>query len=253
MTGRRSTGRSSTAVMANRAPRSVEDLDPQRALWRALDYFPTPPWAARAGAELIGELDPSEQAAGDAWEPACGEGHMAQALRDSGVFHIVAASDIHPFGFGMAHDFLAPDAPDFVLLEGGVDWVVTNPPFKLGAEFARRGLQVARRGVALLLRLSFLESADRFPLLFGDTPVSVVAPFCERVPMQLGSWNPQVASATAYAWFVWLKPHLDVAGLTDDGPRLRPIPPGTKARLSRREDARRWAPRAAAPLLEGGA
>ena len=52
----------------------------------ALDFFPTPPWAARAGGELIQRLDPG---AWNCWEPACGQGHMAHGLLDyfeAGVF-----------------------------------------------------------------------------------------------------------------------------------------------------------------------
>jgi hypothetical protein len=57
------------AVMSSRVATAPDELD----------YFPTPPWAARAGAELIKRLDP---AARSCWEPACGQGHMAHGLAD---------------------------------------------------------------------------------------------------------------------------------------------------------------------------
>lgn len=66
-----------TAVMAQRAPRQVASDDARRRLWRQLDFYPTPPWAARAGAELISEIDPEAKTV---WEPACGQGHMAEPL-----------------------------------------------------------------------------------------------------------------------------------------------------------------------------
>lgn len=225
----------STAVMARRVA-GADDEDAQRKLWRALDFYPTPPWAARAGAELIKRIDPQAQSA---WEPACGEGHMAEPL--GAYFDTVHASDIHPHGYGAVYDFLAAGPGK----RFPVDWVITNPPFLLASEFLQRGLDVATRGVALLCRLAFLESETRYQLLYGDTPVTIVAPFTERVAMQLGSWNPKGATATAYAWFIWVK------GSTTRA-QLDPIPPGAKRRLSRTADVQRFALMSDAPLLDGG-
>ena len=227
----------STAVMARRTTDAAE-TDELRKLWRALDFYPTPPWAARAGAELIKRLDPHARRI---WEPACGEGHMADPLR--AYFDTVEASDIHFHGYGAVHDFLGSD-PQFFPALGEVDWVVTNPPFLLAADFLRRGLEVANRGVALLCRLAFLESETRYQLLYGDTPVTIVAPFTERVAMQLGSWNPKGSTATAYAWFVWIKGS-NVRG------QLEPIPPGAKKRLSRLHDVQQFAFKGDTPLLDG--
>jgi hypothetical protein len=219
------TQNTSSAVMQQRGTSAV----------KSLDFFPTPPWAARAGGELIAELDP---AARSCWEPACGAGHMAWGLADyfaGGVY----SSDIHAYGAGDVLDFLGPRLPD-----PGVDWIVTNPPFVAGEAFARTAFALARRGVALLLRVAFLEGAGRFRLLYGpDMPLAVCAPFAERVPMVAGRWDPAASSATCYAWFVWLKDRPAAAG-----PRLMGIPPGTRARLSRRADLVRFAS-GAGPLL----
>lgn len=229
----RKAGNTSTAVMAQRAPREVEADDAQRKLWRALDFYPTPPWAARAGIELIKRLDPKAQTY---WEPACGEGHIAAQLRDA--FRSGFASDIHAFGYGDVIDFLAPE----IGTRGThCDWLVTNPPFENGGQFVERGLKVARRGVALLCRLAFIESTARFDIM---QQLTVLAPFAERVPMQLGSWDPKLGSATAYAWFIWQ--HSDLGAR-----RIEIIAPGTKQRLWREDDAARFGARVAAPLLEG--
>ena len=230
----------SPAVMATRAPELVEADDAERALWRKLDFYPTPPWAARAGLELIRSLDPD---ATDLWEPACGRGHIAGPLRELGCS--VQATDIHPFGFGEVHDFLG-GLPVALSWARPPAWVVTNPPFRHAAAFIQRGLEVATMGVAILARLSFMEAACRYKLVFsGATPVSVVAPFIERVPIQLGSYDPRLSTATAYAWFVWRKGERFGAA-----PELRPIPPGTRARLTRPDDARRWGRLAGASLLD---
>lgn len=225
--------KSATAVMARRAPGEVEADSDEERLYRTLDFYPTPPWAARAGAELVLRLDPS---AWSVWEPACGGGHMAEPL---GEYFQVTASDVHSHGYGAVQDFLDPAAPT-----PACDWIITNPPFKTADQFVRLGLQRARRGVALLLRLAFLEGQERHALLFGDTPLSAVATFAERVPMRLGRWDLSVSSATAYAWFVWQKGQA--------GPAiLHAIPPGTRDRLWKPDDAERFGWRPPSPLFDG--
>jgi hypothetical protein len=219
------------AVMASRSHGDVERDDAQTALYRKLVYFPTPPWAARSGAELLRFLDPSAR---EVREPACGEGHMAAPLAE---YFDVTASDIHPFGFGSVADFLdeAEDGPE-------CDWIFTNPPFPPAAKFLRLGLRRARRGVALLLRLQFLEGVGRHRLLHGAEPLTACAVFAERVAMTLGRWDPEASTATGYAWFFWMK-----------GASPRPligIPPGTKQRLTRPDDARRFGFRHEAGLLD---
>lgn len=221
-----------TAVMARRAPAEVESDNAEERLFRALDYFPTPLWATRAGAELLRGLDPT---ASVVWEPACGEGHMAAALSD---YFEVIASDVHPHGYGLVRDFLDENEES-----PACDWVVTNPPFKTAEQFVRLGLRRARCGVALLLRLSFLEGGARHALLHGNTPLTAVAAFAERVPMRLGKWDLSVASATAYGWFFWQK----------NGPApalLLCIPPGTRERLWKADDAERFGWRPPSPLLD---
>lgn len=236
------TQNTSSAVMEQRAPRVVESDRALHARWRSLDFFPTPPWAARAGADLVRELETRrgiDVSTMTAWEPAAGEGHIAEPLRE--FFGMVHASDIHDYGKGYARtDFLLDPtvyAPD---------WIITNPPFLKAAEFVARGLTIAQRGVAVLCRLAFIESERRYKLLFGGaSPLTVFAPFIERVPMQLGSWDPSLATATAYAWFVFHK------HVTQLAPIIMPIAPGSKQKFWREDDARRFAARTPAPLLEG--
>lgn len=237
------------SVMADRARGEVETDDAQRALYRKLEFFPTPPWAGRAGGELIQRIDPGPWWA---WEPACGQGHMAHGLGD--YFERVLATDIHahgPFQHGDPVDFLADDADRF----GATDWIVTNPPFVPAAQFVEVGLRRAARGVAILARASWYETIGRYGLFYGDTRLTLYAPFFERVPMTLGEWKPDASTATAYAWFVFMHPRV----LPDWMRQLRAvdplfavttgIAPGTRERLTRPDDARRFAVRAPAPLF----
>ena|GEM_PF-785291 len=240
--------------MESRAGAVVSGDDPKTALFRELNFFPTPPWAARAGGELVRMLDPGARSA---WEPACGEGHAAvplEAYFDDGVWR----TDVHDHA-GPNGPYRIGDFPrgDFDKERNPVvDWVITNPPFAQAEAFVTKGLSVARRGVAMLCRLAFIETVGRFPLM---QRLAVHAPFAERVPMQLGSWDPDLSSATAYAWFVWMQdealeasPYAPaIRGCWSDGGSLtRIIPPGTCARLTHAGDRVQFAGEAPSPQLD---
>lgn len=180
----------SHAVMAQR----IEPHD-------SLDFFPTPPWATRALCEwLKGYLDLGTLSC---WEPACGQGHMSRPLRE--YFKAVRASDIFPYGCGATEDFLLSPT------DAATDFTITNPPFRLGEQFAWAALQRSEVGVALLVRTAFLESADRYAKLFKHDAPTDILQFVERVPMQKGILNRNGSTATAYCWLVWRK---HFAGMT---------------------------------------
>ena len=198
----------STAVMARR----IEPPD-------SLDYFPTPLWATRA----LFEYYPIDRG-GAIWEPACGDGAMARAICEYAPK--LASSDVHDYGWGhIVHDFLMPYIPDGI---GKVDWVITNPPFRLAERFVRRGLTVAAQGVAVLVRTVFIESISRYNGLFCDRPPAVMAQFAERVPMVHGRLDPAASTATSYCWLIWMT-------LIPTRTRLAWIPP-CRARLERPGD-----------------
>ncbi|MBR0861210.1 SAM-dependent methyltransferase [Bradyrhizobium sp. YCK136] len=175
------------------------------------DDFPTPPWATRALMEhVISDCGPfSSQCA---LEPACGEGHMAKVLSE--YFGEVRASDAFAYGYGDVRDYL--EVPHEA---NAVDWVITNPPFRLAEEFVHRSLVVARRGVAVLARTVFIESVGRYRHLFEKSPPGRVAQFAERVPMVKGRLDRKASTATGYCWLIWL---CHEQGPT---PRLLWIPP----------------------------
>jgi len=162
----------------------------------SLDFFPTPPWATRALlVHVLGDVSGCS-----CWEPAAGAGHMAEVLRES--FETVRASDVHDYGKRYEIGSFVGQGPD-VAPAATADWIITNPPFNLAVEFAERALGIASDGVALLVRTSWLESADRYERLFRDRPPSQVGLFVERVPMVKGRWDPKASTATSYAWIVW--------------------------------------------------
>lgn len=185
------TQNTSSAVMAQR----IEAHD-------SLDHFPTPPWATRALCEWL--IDSGYNLRGkDCWEPACAEGHMSRALAEH--FRKVHSSDVHDYGFGEVNDFLWScwRVSDWVS-----DWIITNPPFRLGQQFAEKARAYSKQGAALLVRTAFLESASRYDALFARTPPSDILQFVERVPMFKGRLDPKGSTATAYCWLVWHKGHV---------------------------------------------
>jgi hypothetical protein len=193
----------------------------------ALDYFPTPPWATRA---LFRHVLPAlgVDAIGSAWEPACGEGHMAAVITEC-ARGPVTASDIFQYGFGKApHDFLYDDPLT------KPDWIISNPPFSIACEFTLRALDLATEGVAMLVRTQWIEGVGRYEKLFRDRPPALYAPFVERVPMVKGRWDPDASTATSYAWFVWRKG-------ASGSPRIFWTPPGCRTVLTCVDDRQRFA------------
>lgn len=163
----------------------------------SLDDFPTPPWATRALLEHVVD-NPNGLKKLSCWEPACGQGHMSKVLNE--YFGRVKSSDLYPYGYGEVRDFTSGP-----IATGSVDWVITNPPFRMAEEFIQRALVAARIGVAILARTVFLESVGRYERIFRDQPPSKFAQFTERVPMVKGRLDKSASTATGYAWFVWEK------------------------------------------------
>ncbi len=203
----------------------------------SLDPFWTPPWATRA---LCQRVLPHlgyplcRQRVKKAWEPACGEGHMAEVLKE--YFGYVRASDIHDYGYAeQICDFLDAPWPR----SGSCHWIITNPPFgKQTIPFILRALEQPGDGVAMFVRLQLLEGVGRYEQIFRDRPPTLFAPFVERVNLCRGRWEPKGSTATAYCWLVWLS---DKRGkLAAPRPTFW-IPPGQRKALSRPDDQARFA------------
>lgn len=206
------------------------------APWQALELFPTPPWATRAlMTHVLPAIGPWS-----AWDPCAGLGHMSDVLRED--FDHVRASDVflYPLEAGGDTGRLEIDAFDFldihaVVRQSEVDWIVTNPPFSKAAEMLDHALMKATRGVALLMRMQWLEGETRYRAVFEEKAPSLICPFVERVPMCEGGWDPAGSTATMYAWFVWFRDGRSWLFGDPRDLRVDLIPP-CRARLSRPED-----------------
>jgi hypothetical protein len=171
------------------------------------DFFPTPRWATFA-------LIENEKFSGDIWECACGDGSMSGVLEETGC--TVRSSDLYDRGFGEA-------GIDFLDARSRVKNIVTNPPYNAAEGFVANGTKLAARKFALLLRLAFLEGANRANTIFSRIPPARVWVFSERITFYMKGAKQTGSGTTAYAWFVWDK---DAPGATE----LRWFKPGYKAR-----------------------
>lgn len=173
------------------------------------DFFPTPHWATCA-------LVDNEKFAGNIWECACGNGAMSRALAMNG--NNVESSDLYQRGFG-------EPGVDFLEANRRSPNIVTNPPYNSAEGFVAAGLKKADRKFALLLRLAFLEGANRSNTIFARNPPSRVWVFSERITFYPAGAEVKGSGTTAYAWFVWDKDHAGPA-------ELAWFKPGYKARFS---------------------
>jgi hypothetical protein len=173
------------------------------------DFFPTPKWATFA-------LIDNEKLHGDIWECACGDGSMSHVLEQTG--QDVFSSDLYERGYGEA-------GIDFLATERRANNIITNPPYNCAEGFVKTGVALARNKFALLLRLAFLEGANRAKTIFSQVPPSRVWVFSERITFYPAGAERKGSGTTAYAWFVWDK---DAPGQTE----LKWFKPGYKARYS---------------------
>lgn len=170
---------------------------------RRNDLYETPPEAVRA----LLQVEPLPEAI---WEPACGPGAIVRELRAAGKR--VHATDLVDYGLEDSEsgvDFLMErQAPGFY-----IGSIVTNPPFKLANEFVAHALMLCPK-VVMLLRLAFLESERRSPILDGGR-LARVHVFRNRLPMmhRHGWVGNKATNTTAFAWFVWDIAHCGPAEL----------------------------------------
>lgn len=172
------------------------------------DFFPTPAWATFA-------LIENEKFEGDIWEPACGNGAMSEVLAKTGC--PVFSSDLYQRGFGES-------GIDFLNNDRMADNIVTNPPYNSAEGFVASGVSKSRGKFALLLRLAFLEGANRANTIFSRCPPARVWVFSERITFYPAGAEVKGSGTTAYAWFVWDK--------NATGTELKWFKPGYKARFS---------------------
>lgn len=166
------------------------------------DFYPTPLWAT-------GILLRHESFEGKTWEPACGDGAMSRVLIAGGLD--VRSSDLFNRGFGTPDvDFLSqlPTNQSRHYFAFDCDNIITNPPYHLAEDFVRIGLSLIKKKLALLVRLAFLESAQRYDGIYEKTPPSRTWIFTKRPTFYPKGAKRGGSGTTAYCWMIWDSEHV---------------------------------------------
>ncbi|MCK5133261.1 MAG: SAM-dependent DNA methyltransferase [Candidatus Sabulitectum sp.] len=150
---------------------------------RKMDFYPTPPEATHALMKFL-KLGPCLIC-----EPACGDGAMAEVLKQYG--HGIMASDLRQSGYGCG-------GVDFLLSDGDYDAIITNPPFNVSEEFIRHAIPQARV-VAMILKSQYWHAKKRRKL-FNEFPPAYVLPLTWR-PDFGGGGSPTME----VTWTVWIE------------------------------------------------
>lgn len=147
-------------------------------------------------------------------DPTCGDATMAAALADR--FDSLVLNDLEPQISQETRDRLMAwqrtdpavrqltirssnclQPPPAFGLWFGADWIVTNPPWNQAAEIAERACAYAMRGLALLLRLSFLEATRSRLWLRKNPPRRIIV--LPRISFTGDGRHDSVVPA----WFLW--------------------------------------------------
>jgi hypothetical protein len=163
---------------------------------RAHDLYETPACAVRA-------LLTVESLHGLIYEPTAGRGAIARVLRDAG--HEVIAHDLIAYEgadgvIGGVDFFEQQSAPE------GVEFILTNPPFRHINKFLPHALKLVTR-VILLLPQRFAASERRRDILTNH--LARVYFFTQRLPMmhRYGWQGPKADSWFDYGWWVFDRNH----------------------------------------------
>ena len=157
---------------------------------RELDFYPTPPEVTHALMCFL-KLKPQSM-----WEPACGNGAMAEVLKTHG--HNVLSTDLRETGYGTSK-------LDFLVEKRECDAIITNPPFSISEEFIRHALSQTEI-VAMLLKSQYWHAKKRVAL-FNESPPAYVLPLSWR-PDFLGeerrNKDKKNSPVMEVCWTVWL-------------------------------------------------
>jgi len=121
---------------------------------RALDAYLTPRWATE---ELVRRV----AIEGEVLEPCAGDGAISEVLgKLPGVLVTTNDLDWSREGSDWHFDVTIPFDWFCLCSQHNFDWIISNPPFSHAPQIVRAAYESARVGIAMLLRLSFLEPCD---------------------------------------------------------------------------------------------
>jgi len=122
------------------------------------------------------------------WEPACGDGRLIRWIKESG-----RRADGTDLALGQGIDFLKDESMR--------SFIITNPPFSLGAEFVAHSLAHATETM-FLLPLNFLGSQKRAELFRRNEPDAIFV-LSNRPSFGLNKHGKKGTDSNEYGWFYW--------------------------------------------------
>lgn len=165
----------------------MEAVLPRTLMRRKLDAYLTPEWATE---ELLHRVALS----GDILECCAGQGDMAKVIALARVGEVYC-NDLDPQTLWPNH-WDATDPNKWVKW----DWVVTNPPFNVAPQIVPLAYEHARVGIAMLLRMSYLEPVEnRGAWLNAHPPSDLIV-----LPRISFTGDGKTDNVTC-AWMVWRK------------------------------------------------
>lgn len=160
------------------------------------DFYPTP-------APITHQLMSKNPIGGSVLEPCAGHNAISDVLEGYESIDIVHSSDLL---WALYPGRTTNDAtdPQYWAESPAVDWVVTNPPFNVAERILPLAYEHADRGIAFLLRLSYLEPCNgRKEWLKQHSDqmkrVIVVSP---RIRFRS---DTKGSDSVTCAWFIWDK------------------------------------------------
>jgi hypothetical protein len=161
------------------------------------DWYVEPRW-------VVHQLLDVESFEGTVHDPCCGGGTIPSVCIERGI--VATGSDRVDRGFGEVRDLFAMTEP--------LDNIISNVPFRIAEQCARHMFALARRKVALILRMTFWEAEERDAFFREHPPIRWWA--CgSRPSMPPGKMTgerdhygaliqpPSSGGTAPYGWFIW--------------------------------------------------
>ncbi len=129
------------------------------------------------------------------WENACWDWALSKELEKLPNVTKVISSDLIDRGYWYQLDFLK-NYKDIK-----ADWIITNPPYKHWREWIEKSLVSAPK-VAVLMKLVFLESVDRYNF-FKTIWLKKVLVYSKRLWVYKNNIKTKNSWLIAYCWLIF--------------------------------------------------
>ena len=130
------------------------------------------------------------------WENACWEWNLSKELIKLNTVNKVISTDLINRWYWEQLDFFKE-----LDIETEPDWIISNPPYKHWKEWIQKSLEYAPN-VAMLMKLVFLESANRYEF-FKVSWLKKVLVYSKRLWVYKDNIKTKNSWLVAYAWFVF--------------------------------------------------